>query len=313
MKNLRISLLILIFIGRAAFTCEVNPYSPDKIESALSKREKEACLLKAMNRSNLKADRVEISDEGEILWKISNERFMKKGASARGIASVPEVKNRKTDEKAKLHSFTVAFLSGSASIASTDQVSGTTEKAVSDMGIGASLKWEHHWTSTLSYFGKVSATKYQFKTGQGKSLEKDSVVKSSLAAGLAYAPNRFTVSVLTGLEEIPILTNGTGSSLLIEKFNTPFFAIETKLVLLRFKSKFFLEVDGHYALLLSSKQNGYETKQGSRVEMGIGSNYSFDEKLLFIRSSYQESSIEFGSAKEKLKALSLNAGIGWNF
>jgi hypothetical protein len=221
---------------------------------------------------------------------------------------------KKEDEKLRVQSLFLSLNSGIASISSTDTASGSTEKAVTDIGYGVTAVWSHHWTRKTKYFFVGSMKKYTFKMGSSRNLSNGSVTQTYVGTGVSHKfGDRMKLSLGAGFGQSFILTSQGGSNFTIDKANIPVISLGANHHLYKFQSGYSFDLNWRVGAMLGASQDGYETESGQFYNIGFGSSYDLGGKILNINTFYTNRELEVGSATQDSQELGISVGIGWSF
>lgn len=266
---------------------------------------------------------VRLGEDILINKKVMAKKSKKK--TDRSIASVQDKKEspqespenyvlKREEEKPKIQGLYVSLFTGIASISSEDSTSGRTERAVSNMGYGATAVWTHHWSDTLKYFAVGSIKSFKFKMGEGRTLSDAQQTQSYIGTGLTYKPGKHSYSLGVGVGESFILNSvSAGTEFSIKKASIPSVSVSGMHPLASFKSGFSFALGWRAGYLLAAKQEGYSTKAGHYFNAGIGSNYNLNGTILNIQTSYTQRQLEIETATQKSKEFGVSLGVGWSF
>lgn len=232
----------------------------------------------------------------------------------RDIASVPEMQGERTPLAKPKQSLYLGTYLGNASISSKDTVTGSTEKAASNIGQGFHAVWTQHWSDNLSFFVVGSLKRYKFSVGRGRTLADESVTQAYVGTGLNIkVSDRVTMTPGLGIGESLILSSLSTNALEIKKAVIPAASLSTKVDLVKFKSGYTLHSNLRLGALLPKTHTDYKTELGTFGQLGVGSGFNVKGMRVNVETSYTHRSIDVGTAEQTSKDLGITLGVGWSF
>ena len=214
--------------------------------------------------------------------------------------------------KVKIHSLYTSFYFGSAGIMQTDDVSGVEETAYSDLGLGLSLIWSHHWSKNFDVFSVGSLKSFTFNVDESRELESSSMTQSFVGVGAKYKFSRFSISPTLGMGE-SILLSSDGTTIDIDKVTLSNVSVTANTNLYTSDNGFNLDLMLRYGHIIPATKGDFTIESGSYTSIGLSSRREILGRVLSLGVQYTDREIKLEESTQESLDLGVTVGTGWAF
>ena len=222
--------------------------------------------------------------------------------------SIGEKPFRKTEENSSSSFYLSPLLS--YSILKSDQGSGSSANAVSDLSFGLSASWKHFWSEHWQSKIFLEHQSFSYEVSSNKTLADNSSIRSSMGFAGIYKTNFHSFEIQLNYSQKPFLRGPSSSSLDLEAVQAMGLGLEWKYLFLErrdLSAKLFLP----FKYDLSGTGPNISTDGGLSYGIGASIEQSFEWGILSSSISYSTESNAFDSTNTSNQLLFISFGMSY--